>query len=513
MIRSKLITIFFICLFVFRLALVLQNLVWFQDTANDQFFAVKIVNDLKDGKFIVQEGITNSGLNVRYPPYYTFLLAFLRLVNNTYESTLVFHIFLTSLLPILIYKIAKLLSSESGGIIAMLVALTSPILLEVSTVVYSAYLPLPFAFVALYILIKELLSKNQKSPLIIFSLFLTASLTTFSYALNFQLVLSAVLIVFLTKKTASKYLYVASTVFFFLLFNFKSILQFSLYNFIKSNFQNLFFPATEVYKPGVIENIIQQFYNKPETVFLGLFLIISLVTYLIKSKFKNENRKKTVLILIAYWFISTVLISRFGQFYKGIFVYPVLYVVLGCLLENLSQKPFKKFPSRLIFGVVFILIFIIIPTSSLPRLRNFNESHYRLSKNYAQKLVSETDKKTLLLVLSERNNKLIYWMSLNVWYYDYLVNKDKYELFPKEFCPVSLEGECFRIVPDKIRIVCTTQPPEIYIFDIVKKHQCDSEAQRISSIVGAEPYKTTGSFYDIQIDGEKYKNLQESLIY
>src|SRR5688572_790365 len=110
MLKHKLILILFLLFFVFRLALILQNLMWLQDTSNDQFFAVKIVNDLKVGKILVHEGILNSGLLTRYPPYYVYLLGFIRLINNTYEATLVVHIFLSFLLLIIIYKITKLLS-------------------------------------------------------------------------------------------------------------------------------------------------------------------------------------------------------------------------------------------------------------------------------------------------------------------------------------------------------------------------------------------------------------------
>jgi len=512
MLRNKLILISFLLLFLFRLSLVLQNLMWFQDTANDQFFAVKIVNDLKSGKIIIQEGITNSGLDTRYPPFYTYTLGLIRLVNNTYEATLAVHVLLSFLLLIVIYKITSLLSSQNGGLIAILISSISPILIEESAVVYSAYFPLPFAFLSLYLLLKELLNERPSTPKIIFSLFLVAFMTTFSYALNFQLVLSVVLLLFFIKNLIKKLLFSFAGVIFFLLFNLKSVLEFSIYEFFKANFYNLFFPDKEVYRPGLYDNLLQQFYNTPEIFFAGAIVITILFVYFVKSR--SNNKRGMVLSLFFYWIMSSAIISRFGQFYKGIFAYPILYIVLGSFLDKWAEGYFPKNISRTALGIVTIVLFTVIPASTFPKFGSLNSSHYYLSKDYIQKLVNEDDSKTLFLILTKRNNNLVYWPSQIIWYFDYLVNNQFYELFPNQFCPALLEGECFRVVPEKIRIICSTEPPEINIFDIVQKSDCVNEARRINSLTGAtETYKVNGSYYDISVDQTKYKNLERSFLY
>lgn len=486
---------------------------WLQDTANDQFFPVKIVNDLKAGKILVNEGIANSGLNTRYPTYYVYLLGFIRLINNTYEATLVVHIFLSFLLLIIIYKITKLLSSENGGLIALTIATFSRVLIEESAVVYSAYFPLPFAFFSLYILLKELLSKRPNPTLILLSLFILAFMTTFSYALCFQLVLSIILLIIFAKNRLQKFLFSLAAITFFLLFNLQTVLKYPIYEFVKTNFRILLFPDTDIYNPGIYDNLFHQFRAEPGVFFLGVILISILFIYFTKSHSSQNDNKKVVLILFFYWIISSVIISRFGQFYKGIFAYPILYIVLGCFFDKIAKDRGPKNILRLIVSATAIVTFIIIPTLTLPKFRSLSLSHYNLSKEYAQKIVAEENIKTLFLILTERDNKMVHWSSISIWYFDYLIHNQNYELLPNQFCPALIDGECFRAIPDKIRIICSTESPETDIFEIVQKSDCITEAERINLLTGSNTYKVNGSYYDIQVDKTKYKNLRNSIIY
>ncbi len=514
MLKNKAILLFFLLLFIFRLALVLQNLMWFQDTANDQFFAVKILDDLKEGNILVKEGITNSGLNTRYPPFYTYLLAIIRAIHNSYEATLAVHIALSFWLLILVYKIARLLSSDAGGLVAFTIAFFSPLLIEASTVVYSAYFPLPFAFFSLYLLLKELLTDKPRVSLVLIAIFIITFMTTFSYALGFQVILTIVFILIYEKTLKQKFIYLFATFASFITFNLNTVSKYPIFEFLKTNFDNLFFPDKEVYRPGIYQNLLQQFYNNPELTFATIVTLTLLILYFIKSQPFKGKKEIAILVLFVYWLASSVIISGFGQFYKGVFAYPILYIVVGCFVSNLAGKTLSKKTGNILIIAATFAVFIVIPGLNLPRFRNLEMSHYNLSKNYITNLINQEDTKTLFLLLQERNNRIVYWASQSIWYFDYLVRGQDYELFPSLFCPTLLEGECYRTTPDKIKILCPTQSPEIDIFDPVKKSDCTKEAERLNSLVGAKrSHKLAGSFYEIVVDKIKYGKLEKSLLY
>jgi 4-amino-4-deoxy-L-arabinose transferase-like glycosyltransferase len=131
---------------IFRCVLLYSNLDWNGDSARDQIYAKLI---LANPEYIYL-GHWNSGIGMHYPPYYYYILAFIRSAYDSYGAVLCIHILLNFLAILALYKITKLVSSTHEGFLVVCLCLISPVMISISSSVWSPYFSVPLGIIVLY---------------------------------------------------------------------------------------------------------------------------------------------------------------------------------------------------------------------------------------------------------------------------------------------------------------------------------------------------------------------------
>jgi len=498
-------------LLIFRFTLIFANLDWQDDTARDQIFARLI---FKNQEF-VGIGHWNSGLGINYPPYYYYILSSIRTIHDSYGMVLLVHIILSLIALVYIFKITRILSSKLEGFIAVSLCLIAPIMINISSSVWSIYFSVSFGIIAMYWGIKAFYTKPQNTLYLTLAITTTSFLTTIFYGASLQLLLLIALVFLLGNRGVIKKIYfLLLAAITFSLFNFQIVLHNNIFHLINLNLNPILDTNISDYK-YFISHLYQNMANnivRPE--FVIVFGFISLFLFIVYLFCRNKRINKIIVCSLFFYCLVAIFFSaKSGEVYYGVLQYPFIYVLLAIFSTKINT-----FNKKRIFVPVYVflllLFYAIFPQSLFDNFLYKIPSRYSLIKIYSFQIIDKSKGDNVLILSAfEKNGVALYWPSTNFWYYDTFFNPKSYILQPTKFCPVTTSGICYTSIPDKIVLICPLSETNLGSYlSPISLDLCSKELNRLTSLVGIPSIQKAEEINYITVDKNKYLNLKKSLI-